>query len=103
MLNLPLIDCVIIAMYMVACFIIGLKKAGKIQTLRQFALGDSNISSIVLTCIIFASYIGAGTVLSTIDTIYLFGSLFVFRELLKPLQWLILTKVLAPNIDKLAG
>src|SRR3954469_3396712 len=100
MFNLSTVDFLILVGYFVICLVVGLKRASKVKTLRQFAVLGKGVPIPVLIAAIFASYIGAGSVIGTSEKIYLLGAIFVIRELLKPLQWLVLAKILAPNIGQ---
>jgi Na+/proline symporter len=102
-LNIHLIDLVIIITYFIICLGIGIYNAKRVKTLQHFALGIGNAPIAILLCVIFASSIGAGSVVGSTEKVFILGIIFVIGELLKPLQWLVAAKIIAPNIEKFKG
>ena len=59
-----------IGLYFGGCLLVGLDRFGKIDTPRKFALVFGNLPNIILTCVVFATTIGAGTILGATKTLY---------------------------------
>ena len=93
-------DLLIIVTYLVMCLVIGLHRSTKIKTLRQFALGYQGISTTILISVIFASSIGAGTLLGDAENLYFFGLIFLAGRLFIPFCWLLAARIYSTNIDK---
>ncbi|WP_039454624.1 sodium:solute symporter family transporter [Candidatus Jidaibacter acanthamoebae] len=100
MFKLNYIDLIIVIAFLFSCLIIGLYKTTKIQTFKEFVQGYKNISVTVLVCIIFASSIGAGSTIGVIGKVYEFGAIYVIGQLLVPLSWLIITKIITSNFEQ---
>jgi len=96
--NIHILDIIIIALYLILCLAIGLYKAGKIKTIKEYTLGSGYISTAVLMFTIFATYIGAGSTVGTVEKIYSMGLIFAVTLLLQPLFWCITAKIFAYNI-----
>ena len=69
-MKITILDLVIIALYFAGCLFVGLHRFRKIDTPRKFALGLGNLPNIILICTIFASTVGAGTILGATKTLY---------------------------------
>jgi Na+/proline symporter len=97
--NLHSIDIAVIVGYLILCLAIGLYKAGKIKTIREYTLGSGNISSTVLLFTILATYLGAGSTIGTVEKLYSMGLIFALAISFKPLFWYITAKIFAGNIE----
>jgi Na+/proline symporter len=97
--NLHAIDIAVIIGYLILCLVIGLYKAGKIKTIREYTLGSGNISTVVLLFTIFATHVGAGSTIGVVEKVHSMGLIFAVTLLAQPLFWLITTKIFAGNID----
>ncbi|WP_039456743.1 sodium:solute symporter family transporter [Candidatus Jidaibacter acanthamoebae] len=102
-MKLNYIDLAIVTAFLILCLLIGLLKSVKIKSLKEFAIGYKNISVTVLVCTIYASATGAGSTIGIVGKIYEFGLIFVIRQMLEPLYWLITTKIIGSNIGKFKG
>ncbi|ETO18264.1 twin-arginine translocation pathway signal [Reticulomyxa filosa] len=98
--NLHYLDLAIVIAYFIVCLLLGLHKASQVKNLRQFATGYKNITVSLLVCTIFASSIGAGSVIGASKELYLFGIIFVIRYLFVPIGWLITAKIFSKNIER---
>ncbi|MBA8667631.1 hypothetical protein H1Q59_06990 [Holosporaceae bacterium 'Namur'] len=103
MLKLNIIDLSIIVTFLCICLTIGLYKSTRIKSLKEFAIGYKDVSVLILVSAIFSSYIGAGSTLGITGKLYEFGAIFVVRQLLAPIYWLVTTKVIARNIEQFKG
>ncbi|MCE2992029.1 MAG: ATP-binding protein [Candidatus Jidaibacter sp.] len=105
MSNLHTIDIAVIIGYLILCLVIGLYKAGKIKTIREYTLGSGNISSTVLLFTIFATYVGAQPTIGVVEKIHSMGLIFAAVMIFEPLFWVITAKIFAGNayIFKNAG
>ncbi|MFN8833018.1 MAG: sodium:solute symporter, partial [Alphaproteobacteria bacterium] len=97
--NLHAIDIAVIIGYLILCLVIGLYKAGKIKTIREYTLGTGRISTVVLLFTIFATHVGAGSTIGVVEKVHSMGLIFAVTLLAQPLFWLITTKIFAGNID----
>ncbi|WP_039457875.1 sodium:solute symporter family transporter [Candidatus Jidaibacter acanthamoebae] len=102
-MKLDFSDLLIVIVFLILCLLIGLLKSVKIKSLKEFAVGYKNISATVLVCTIYASTIGAGSTIGIVGKIYEFGLIFVIRQLLEPLYWLITAKIIGSNIERFKG
>ncbi|MBA8667370.1 hypothetical protein H1Q59_05630 [Holosporaceae bacterium 'Namur'] len=100
MLKLNSLDLSLIFAFLISCLIIGLYKTTKIKDLKEFAIGYKNVSLTTLVCTIYASHIGAGSTIGITGKIYEFGAIFVLKQLLAPIYWLITTRIVASNIEQ---
>ncbi|MDF3048311.1 MAG: Na+/solute symporter [Candidatus Midichloriaceae bacterium] len=98
MSNLHIIDISVIVLYLFLCLVIGLYKANTIKTIREYTLGSGQISTTVLFFTVFATHIGAGSTVGTIEKLHTMGLIFAVAVLAEPLLWLITAKVFAKNI-----
>lgn len=96
--NLHILDIAIIIIYLVLCLVIGLYKAGRIKNIKEYTLGNGNISSTVLLFTILATYLGAGSTIGTVEKLYTMGLIFALAISFKPLFWFITAKIFASNI-----
>ncbi|MDF3047889.1 MAG: putative periplasmic sensor histidine kinase, partial [Candidatus Midichloriaceae bacterium] len=97
--NLHTIDIAVIIGYLILCLVIGLYKAGKIKTIREYTLGTGYISTTVLIFTIFATFIGAGATVGTVEKIHSMGLIFAVTLLLQPFFWILTAKLFASKID----
>ena len=101
MLNhLHLIDVVIIVTYLVFCLVIGLYKSFGIRNIRDYTIGGAYVPTGVLMATLFATNVGAGSTVGTIEKVYDMGLIFAIALLFTPLFWLITRKIFAGNIER---
>jgi Na+/proline symporter/signal transduction histidine kinase len=81
------------------CLIIGLNKASKIKTIREYTLGSGYISTVVLMFTIFATFVGAGSTIGTVEKVYSMGLIFAVTTLLQPIFWVLTAKLFTGRID----
>ncbi|MHC0448637.1 MAG: sodium:solute symporter family protein [Candidatus Lariskella arthropodorum] len=98
-----IIDIIIVIAYLLLCILIGLYKSGSIKTLREYTLGKGSFSNIVISTTLFATYIGAGSVMGYIGKVYTLGLFFIVTRLSSPLCWLLMAKIYGQNIDQFIG
>ncbi len=101
--NIALIDAALICSYIGLCLIIGLKKMKGVQSIQDYALGDRKLSTAALVATIYATYLGAGSTIGTIEKIGMVGVLFMVTVLLNPIKWLFVMFVFGRNIEKFYG
>jgi Na+/proline symporter/signal transduction histidine kinase len=97
--NLHTIDIAVIIGYLILCLCIGLYKFGKIKTIREYTLGTGYVSTVVLMFTIFATFIGAGSTIGTVEKVYSMGAMFAITTLLQPLFWILTAKLFTGKID----
>jgi Na+/proline symporter len=98
--NLHLFDMSVMAVYLCLCLAIGLMKMRDVKTIFQYAIGDGRISSGMLTATLFATHIGAGYTIGTVETFYSTGLIFIVTSIAAPFFWLVMSKIFANNIEK---
>jgi solute:Na+ symporter, SSS family len=95
---LSLIDNAVIFAYSITCIIIAFLCAGKITSLKEYALGG-RYSDKILTATFFATSTGAATILGSIEKINASGLLYAIIELSSPLAWLSTAFIFSRNIS----
>lgn len=100
--RLSFVDALLIATYLVACLMLGIKKAGSIKNMKDYALGG-NISTMALVATIYASYLGAGSTISNIEKISAIGALVAVTILITPIRWILSVYIFGKNIEQFRG
>lgn len=98
-----IIDIIIVVVYLALCVLIALYQFKSIKTLKEYTLGKASLPNIVIITTLFATYIGAGSVMGGIEKVYTLGMFFVVAHLLSPLLWLIMAKIYGENIEQFRG
>lgn len=99
---LSALDVSIVVAYLVGCLVVAFWKAAEIKTIREYTLGSGSVSTLVLVCTIFATYLSASSTIGTVEKIYTLGLFFAIARVAGPLVWLIMAKVYI-HIDQFAG
>ncbi len=76
-----------IAIYVIACLLMGFRGASKIKTLKEFALGYKNIPTGLLVATIYATHLGAGVTLGLIEQINNIGIICAITAIGGVFQW----------------
>lgn len=97
------VDGVVVVLYLLFCLLVGFYKGKKIKNIREYALSDGKTPMVVLICTFFATHVGAGVTMGTIQKVYTMGAIFMFAQLFTPLQWVIVAIFYSSNIDKFKG
>ena len=97
--NLSVVDIGIVIAYLVLCLVIGLKKYGKIKTIRDYTLGTKPFTTAVLFCTTFATFISARQAIGYVGKGYELGLVFIIPTLFVPICWLIMAKAFLPNLE----
>lgn len=97
------IDIIIVITYLALCILIGLYKSRSIKTLKEYALGKNYFPDIVIITTLFATDIGAGSVMGSIGKVYTLGLFFIVTQLFSLLLWLVISKIYGQNIDQFLG
>ncbi len=97
--NLSLPDILIVVAYLAICLVIGLQKAGKIKTIRDYTLGFKPFSTGVLIATTFATAISSYNTIGFVGKAYELGLVFILPSLFAPLSWFIMAKLFAPNLE----
>lgn len=100
MKSLHTYDIIIVFLYLFICLLLGLFSFKKIKTLRQFAHGFKPAKTPLLICTLFATAIGAGSTIGMVEKVYLIGAAHVFRQLIKPIHWLLEARIFANKIER---
>ncbi|MEM7494816.1 MAG: sodium:solute symporter family protein, partial [Myxococcota bacterium] len=72
------IDLWIVGAYLVATLVIGLYFGWKLESFKEFAIGDRKIGTMALFATMFATAIGAGTTLAASEKVFVLGTVFIF-------------------------
>ncbi|NRA73877.1 MAG: sodium:solute symporter family protein [Rickettsiales bacterium] len=94
-----LIDISIVIGYMLFCLIIGLLRYGKIKNIRDYTLGTKPFPTVVLMVTTLATVFGTGNMVGRIEKIYKLGLIYIIPLAFIPLSWIILAKILTPNLQ----
>ena len=100
--NIGLIDAAIVVGYMVACLMAGIIKAGQIKSIKDYAVGDRNFSTLVLVSTLFATFVSASRI-GEVSAIYTYGVIFAVPFFFMPLNWLLVKYIYARNIWRFKG
>ena len=92
------IDIAIVAGYMAVCLVIGLFKYGKIKNIRDYTLGIKPFSTPVLFATTFATMVSVRYI-GDVSKIYELGLVYIIPLFFVSLSWLVLAKLLAPNLQ----
>ncbi len=98
-----IIDIVIVLIYIVICILIGLYKAKSIRTLKEYALGSNYFPNIIIVPTLFATHLGAGSVMGRIEKVYTIGIFFIVTQIFCPLSWILASKIYGENISQFRG
>lgn len=101
--KLAYIDIAIIAVYMLLCLYVGYKSVGKIKTIKDFTLGSGSISTATLVATIYATHLGAGATIGSIERVSAIGLLFAITLFLKPISWWLSYITFGHNIQQFKG
>ena len=92
------IDLIIIAVYLIACLIIGFYKVDKINNIREYSLGKSSFPTVILVATIFSTYVSARASIADIGLVYSSGLIYGIPLLLSFILWFVHAKVFVSNI-----
>lgn len=93
----------VVAVYLVFCLLFGLYKNLNIQNIKEYTLGTRYFSTLAITATIIATDIGGSYALGAMENVYESGLLYGIPMLATVFAWIILVKVMAPNIDQFKG
>ena len=95
--KLHIIDISIVGIYLLLCLAIGLYKSTKIKTIKEYAIGNKDFSTIVIISTIFATYVSAGATIGATEAIYRNGLIYALALFFAPLNWLLVKNIYAKN------
>lgn len=101
--KLAYIDVAIIAVYMLFCLYMGCRSAGGIKNIKDYTLGSGSISTGALVATIYATHLGAGATIGTIERVSVIGAIYAVTLLLSPMGWLLAYIVFGRNISQFKG
>ena len=93
------IDISIIVIYLLICLTIGFLRRKGINNIRDYAIGNRNISTSLLGATLFATHIGAGSTVGDIEQIHALGLIYVVSLFTSPLIWFTSGKIFSKHID----
>ncbi|MHC0448576.1 MAG: hypothetical protein ACRY3E_00520 [Candidatus Lariskella arthropodorum] len=71
------IDIIIVIAYLALCILIGLYKSRSIKTLKEYALGKNYFPDIVIVTTLFATGVGAGSLIGSVSKSYMCSGYFL--------------------------
>lgn len=101
--KLAYIDLAIIAAYMLLCLYVGCKGIGKIRNIKDYTLGSGNISTATLVATLYATYLGAGATIGTVERVSAIGAVFAVTLFVKPISWWLAYIIFGKNIKQFKG
>ncbi|RZI45977.1 sodium:solute symporter family protein [Rickettsiales endosymbiont of Peranema trichophorum] len=100
--NLAALDVGIIVAYLVGCLVVAFWKASEIKTIKEYTLGNGSVSTVVLVCTIFATYLSSTSTIGTVEKVYSLGMLFAIGRVAGVLVWLLMAKIFT-NVEQFQG
>ncbi|MHC0448598.1 MAG: sodium:solute symporter family protein [Candidatus Lariskella arthropodorum] len=97
------IDIIIVIAYLALCILIGLYKSRSIKTLKEYALGRNYFPDIVIITTLFATEVGAGSVMGSVSKSYALGLFFIVTRLVSPILWFLTAQIYGKNINQFLG
>ena len=95
-----MIDIAIVSVYLGVCVFIGFYKIKKLRNIREYVLGDGNVSTFVLASSFFATAMGAGSCIGAIAIIYKKGALYAFPQFFSFLYWVIMGQIFSRDLSR---
>lgn len=84
--------------YLGLCLLIGLMKFPKIKTLRQYAMGTSSFSTLILSLSMMAALIGTADTIGTAEKGFSMGAVFIITSVIQFARWYLMGKFVGPSI-----
>ncbi|RZI47491.1 sodium:solute symporter family protein, partial [Rickettsiales endosymbiont of Peranema trichophorum] len=100
--NLAALDVGIIVAYLVGCLVVAFWKATEIKNIREYTLGNGSVSTVVLICTIFATYLSASSTVGTVEKIYTVGIFFAIPRIAGVLVWYLMARIYV-NVEQFQG
>ncbi|RZI45433.1 sodium:solute symporter family protein, partial [Rickettsiales endosymbiont of Peranema trichophorum] len=100
--NLAALDVGIIVAYLVGCLVVAFWKATEIKNIREYTLGNGSVSTVVLVCTIYATYLSASSTVGTAEKIYTTGMFFALPCFMGVLVWYMMARIYA-NVEQFQG
>lgn len=97
------IDLVIVASFLAFNLIFGILSGAKIKNLKEYTIGNRNISDVVLSITIMATLIGGGSSLGTSTEVYKFGIIVIFAKYGVSVGMLLIAYFISPKMEKFFG
>lgn len=98
--KLHLIDISIVAIYLILCLVIGLRKSTKIKNIRDYAVGNKNFSTFIIIATVFATYVSGNTTVGNMEGVYNVGLLYAIPLLFTSFNWFIVKNIYAKRVNK---
>jgi Na+/proline symporter len=101
--NLHNIDVLVVLAYLIFCLILGIVKSKKINSIKEYSLGENVMPATILLATIYATFVGADITMGISEAVYRTGILFAFVQLFTPLFWLFTAKIFGNNVEQFRG
>ncbi len=98
-----LVDIGIVSAYLLFTMYVGLRSGKNVKTLRQFAISDRKFSTPFLVGTIFATVIGATSILSRSERIFTAGMIFIILSFTRPISTYLVGHFIAPRSERFMG
>ena len=97
------IDAIIIIVFLISNLFIGAISSFKVKNLKEYVIGNRNVSDIILSITVMATLIGGGSSLGTATEVYKYGIIVIVAKYGVSLGMLIIAFFIAPKLEKFFG
>ncbi|KIE04256.1 hypothetical protein NF27_IP00240 [Candidatus Jidaibacter acanthamoeba] len=97
------LDISIVIIFLISNLILGVISGTKIKNLREYAVGNRNISGVILAITVIATLVGGGSSLGTSTEVYKFGIIVIVAKYGVSLGMLIIAYFIAPRMERFFG
>lgn len=94
-----MIDTILVYVFLFFILFVGIYKGRKIQSMKEFAVGQKNYATPVMAATLFATLIGGASTLGMTEKVFSIGLVFILASMGKPIGKLILARYIAPHIE----
>ncbi len=94
-----MIDTILVYAFLIFILFVGIYKGRKIQSMKEFAIGQKNYATPVMAATIFATLIGGASTIGMTEKAFSIGLVFILASLGKPIGKLILARYIAPQME----
>lgn len=94
-----MIDTVLVYLFLLFLLAVGIYKGHKIQSMKEFAVGQKNYATPVMAATLFASLMGGASTIGMTEKAFSIGLVFILAVMGKPIGKLILARYIAPQME----
>jgi Na+/proline symporter len=96
-------DLIIILTYLVCTLLIGLWYGQNVKTLKEYSIGNSNFSTLVLSLTIVATWVGGGSMVGPANNAFKTGIIALYPQIGMTICLYIISYILAPRMKPFLG